>query len=255
MSCSPLNQKLEPMDITTEHSISRSAVSTPLSLLHLLQLTSSALPVGAYSYSEGLESLVHMGELPDAEALKRWLQGELAWGSIRMDAAIAHRIYQAASCDDIDRVVYWNQWLSATRETEELREQNWQMGRALVRLLTHLDPESMSPEIHQLLSLNRGAINFATAFAIAAVYRHICDEDMLLGYLHSWASNLVNAGIKLIPLGQTAGQQLLGEIYPDIEQTLRNLMTGSDDDLSSCTWGLAIASMTHESLYSRLFRS
>ena len=243
------------MDITTEHSTSRSGTSAPLSLLHLLQLTSSALPVGAYSYSEGLESLVHTGELPDAEALKYWLQGELGWGSIRMDAAIALRVYQAASCNDIDRVAYWNQWLSATRETEELREQNWQMGRALARLLLHLEPESMSPEIHQLLSLNRGTVNFAAAFAIAAVCRHICVEDMLLGYLHSWASNLVSAGIKLIPLGQTEGQQLLCAIYPDIEQTVRKVMTLSDDDLSSCTWGLAIASMAHESLYSRLFRS
>ena len=172
-----------------------------------------------------------------------------------MDVAIALRVYQATSYDDIDRVVYWNQWLSATRETEELREQNWQMGRALSRLLIHLSSESMPLKIHQLLSLNRGTVNFATAFAIAAVYRHICVEDMLLGYLHSWASNLVSAGIKLIPLGQTEGQQLLCAIYPDIEQTVRKVMTLSDDDLSSCTWGLAIASMTHESLYSRLFRS
>lgn len=224
-------------------------------LLPLLQLSSSALPVGAYSYSEGLESLVHDGSLSNRDALGEWIRGELRWGSIRMEGAIAHRIHQAASQQDIDRITYWNQWLSAARDSEELREQNWQMGRALTRLVLNLDGEQITPDMRQLLSQGQPPVNFATAFAIAAAHRHIPPDSMLLGYLHSWASNLIAAGIKLIPLGQTEGQQLLSALHSDIGHTVQTAMTLSDDDLASCTWGLAIASMTHETLYSRLFRS
>ncbi|MEM9447891.1 MAG: urease accessory protein UreF [Cyanobacteria bacterium P01_E01_bin.6] len=225
-----------------------------MSLLHLLQITSSALPVGAYSYSEGLESLVQAGDLTNAEALQDWVQSELLWGSIRVETAIALRIYHAATRLDIEHVSYWNQWLSASRETEELREQNWQMGRALVRLLLRLESDNLSPNMKQMLCLmpsddasamakandeTSKTTNYVTAFSIAAVHYHIEVEDMLLGYLHSWASNLVSAGIKLIPLGQTAGQQVLSGLYADIEHAAQQVMTMPDDDLSSCTWGLA----------------
>ncbi len=226
-----------------------------LPLLHLLQLSSSALPVGAYSYSEGVESLVYDGRLSNGDALGDWVRGELRWGSIRVEGAIAHRIHQAVTQQDIDRIAYWNQWLSASRDSEELREQNWQMGRALARLLLSLEEWHGTPDLRNFLSQNQPPVNFATAFAIAAAHRHIPSDSMLLGYLHSWASNLIAAGIKLIPLGQTEGQQLLSALYPDIEHAAQIAMTLLDDELSSCTWGLAIASMTHETLYSRLFRS
>ncbi|MEB3212115.1 MAG: urease accessory protein UreF [Leptolyngbyaceae bacterium] len=252
-----------------------------LSLLHLLQLTSASLPVGAYSYSEGLESLVQSGHLTDAAALKNWLQSELKWGSIRMEGAIALRIYQAAMQLDVQRVTYWNQWLSASRETEELREQNWQMGRALARLFVQLEADHLAPDIYPMLGLTppedprtevpptevpptedkrkaspaHASINYVTAFAVATAHHLIPIEDALLGYLYSWASNLVGVGVKLIPLGQTDGQTVLCQLYATIQQTASDVMTVSDDDLSSCTWGLAIASMAHETLYSRLFRS
>jgi len=242
-----------------------------ISFLHLLQLTSASLPVGAYSYSEGLESLVQTGDLASAQALQDWLQSELRWGSIRVEAAIALRIYQAVMDSDVPRVSYWDHWLSASRETEELREQSWQMGRALTRLFVQLEADALPPELYPMLGLTfsgpkhpstthqasapHTAINYATAFSVASAHYHIPLEDMILGYLHSWISNLIGAGVKLIPLGQTNGQQVLCQLYPVIQQTVRNVMLLSDDELSNCTWGLAIASMNHETLYSRLFRS
>ncbi|NJM85509.1 MAG: urease accessory protein UreF, partial [Leptolyngbyaceae cyanobacterium RM2_2_21] len=97
--------------------------------------------------------------------------------------------------------------------------------------------------------------NFATAFAIAAAHWEIEAVIALLGYLQSWASSLVNAAVKLVPLGQTRGQQLLLKLGPDLESAVENILLLQDADLASSGWGLAIASMQHETLYSRLFRS
>jgi urease accessory protein len=218
-------------------------------LLHLLQLVSPTLPVGAYSYSEGLEALVQAGTITNAQTLQHWLIQELSYGAVRLEAAAIARMHLAVATDR-DALSTWNHWLSATRETTELREQSWQMGRSLTRLLLELQPE-----IQPLLAAAGEPCNFATAFAIAAAHWQIDCKTAVLGYLYSWASNLTNAGVRLIPLGQTAGQRLLLDLYPALQQAVEVVLLLEDDDLNTCGWGLAIASMTHETLYSRLFRS
>ena len=221
----------------------------PITLMRLLQLASSALPVGAYSYSEGLEYLVESGKINNSDRLQHWLTKELRHGSIRMEAAILVRAYEAIASQDIDTLWHWNDWLSAARETEELRHQSWQMGQSLVRLMQNLQP-SLD------LSLARDKnYNFAIAFAIAAERWQIDLETTAIGYLYSWVSNLVGAGVKLIPLGQTAGQQMLLDLQPHIADIAREVMHLADDELEACTWGLSLASMAHEIQYARLFRS
>ena len=222
----------------------------PFALMHLLQLASSALPVGAYSYSEGIEALVEAGRLDDRSALETWMLQELQFGAVRVDAAIVVRAYSACQTGDWERVNRWNDWLSAARETEELRLQSLQMGRSLVRLLQDL--HVLGP---QYTSLQTGGCHFAIAFALASVHWQIHLHASLLGYLHSWATNLINAGVKLIPLGQTAGQQLLLHLQPAMQHAVEQVLRLSDEDLSSCSWGLSLASMKHETQYSRLFRS
>ncbi len=222
-------------------------------LAHLLQLASPALPVGAYSYSEGLELLVHEAQISDAPSLERWLSQELQWGAIRLEAVVVVRAYEAtadATVDKASRLSYWNQWLSALRESEELREQSWQMGRSLVRLLLELDP-TLEPDLRACGE----PCNFAIAFGIAAAHWKIDRQSALVGYLYSWASNLVNAGVRLVPLGQTAGQKVLLNLYPALEQAVVVALSLPDTALENCGWGLAIASMTHEVQYSRMFRS
>lgn len=222
----------------------------PFALLHLLQLASSALPVGAYSYSEGIEALVEAGSLTNGTALETWMIQELQFGAIRIEAAMMVRSYKACQSNDWQQVSDWNHWLSAARETEELRLQSLQMGRSLVRLLHGLQVLEQ-----QSAFLQGDGCHFAIAFALAAVRWQIGLQPALLGYLHSWATNLVNAGVKLIPLGQTAGQQLLLKLQPVIQQTVQTVLTLPDEDLGSCSWGLSLASMKHETQYSRLFRS
>lgn len=222
-------------------------------LVHLLQLASPALPVGAYSYSEGLELLVHEGQVTDGLSLERWLAQELQWGAMRLEAATIVRVYNelaSTTAGQTPRLSDWNQWLSALRETEELREQSWQMGRSLVRLLLELDP-TLEPNLRACGE----PCNFAIAFGVAASHWQVERQAALTGYLYSWASNLVNAGVRLVPLGQTTGQKVLLNLYPVLELAVAAALSLPDAALESCGWGLAIASMNHEVMYSRMFRS
>lgn len=228
------------MEITLTHS----------HFLTVLQLASPALPVGAYGYSEGLEMLVENGTITNADNLKFWLKSELIYGSIRLDAGIIVRAFHAVKTDDIEALKRWNLWLSAARDTEELRAASWQMGRSLIQLLGKLEPEIL-PLVHAVGYPS----NYAIAFAIACAHWDINIQACLLAYLHSWANNLITAGIKLIPLGQTAGQELLLGLQPLLTTTVEEILIMDDDDLGCCNWGLSLASMQHEIQYTRLFRS
>ncbi|MTJ47506.1 urease accessory protein UreF [Dolichospermum sp. UHCC 0259] len=228
------------MEITLTHS----------HFLAILQLASPALPVGAYGYSEGLEMLVENGTISNIENLQDWLKSELIYGSIRLDGAIMVRGFYAAKSDDIQALKRWNLWLSAARDTEELRAASWQMGRSLMQLLGKLEPDIL-PVVNAVGYPG----NYAIAFAIACAHWDINIQAALLAYLHSWANNLITAGIKIIPLGQTAGQELLLSLQPLLITTVGEILIMADDDLGCCNWGLSLASMQHETQYTRLFRS
>jgi urease accessory protein len=222
-------------------------------LLRLLQLASPALPVGAYSYSEGLEALIEAGRMPTVGVLQEWLIQELTVGAMRTEAAILVRSYGAVAAQDWPGLMAWNHRLSALRDAEELRSQSWQMGRSLLRLFLDLEPQALDAEV--VSRLQADGCNGAIAFALVAARWQLGVRSTLLGYLHSWATNLVGAGIKLIPLGQTAGQRLLLDLQPVIIAATAAALVLPEEEFGSCGWGLALASMTHETQYSRLFRS
>lgn len=219
-------------------------------LLRLLQLASPALPVGAYSYAEGLEFLAETGRLRNRADLRDWIGDALDFGAIRVEGAVLLRAHDAWTRGDGDALQAWDAWLSATRESEELRRQSADMGRALLRLLRDLHPAA-----EPLREVAGRLCNFAVAFALAAAHWGISREDALPAYLHAWAANLVGAGVKLIPLGQTEGQRLLWELQTAVASAAGRIRYLDDDELDSFGWGLALASMGHETQYSRLFRS
>lgn len=220
------------------------------SLLRLLQLASPSLPVGAYSYSEGLEYAVHIDRVKDAATLRAWLEDGLHYGSALLDAAVVCRVYEARQRGDGAAVQQWNCWLTASRESEELRQQSHDMGRALLRLLRDL-----KPSVPDCVSWRDEPCNFATAYALAAVHWDIPCSDAIVGYLQGWAANLMSAGIKLIPLGQTAGQQMMWDLQIAIRTAAISAISMTDDKLGVGGWGMALASMAHETQYTRLFRS
>ncbi|MBE9143388.1 urease accessory protein UreF [Planktothrix mougeotii] len=231
-------------------------------ILNLLQLSSPALPLGAYSYSEGLETLVEHQIITDSQSLLQWLIQDLKFGAIRLEAAVMVRAYRCIINQDFSQFIYWNQWSTATKETAELRQQSWQMGNTLIQLLVHLEGVKITenqnlelPPLKNWVEQVGKPCNYAIAFGLGAVYWNLDLKNALLGYLYSWATNLINAGVKLIPLGQTMGQTLLLQLHPEIELTTTAILELKDEDLVSCNWGLALASMAHETQYSRLFRS
>jgi urease accessory protein len=224
-------------------------VPDPQALLKLLQLVSPALPVGAYSYSEGLETLIAQGLTTPAE-LVAWLEQELALGVIRLEAAVIDQVHGAVLAGDWAAIAHANHWLSALRDSEETRQQSWAMGRALVRLILDLHP-ALAPDLEAV----GNPCNFAVGFALLAAQWEIPAEATLLGYLHGWAANLVTAAVKLVPLGQTPGQQMLLQLYPTLEATAADCRGQALDELALGGWGATLATMQHEAMYSRLFRS
>lgn len=219
-------------------------------LLSLLQLASPTLPVGAYSYSEGLETLVEEGKIRDELSLEGWLRDGLRLGSIRIEGAVLIRGWEAMEKGDRQALCYWNHWVLAMRETEELRQQTVQMGRSLGLLLQSLEPD-LGPILQEL----GPEWSYPLVFAIAAQHWRISPAEALLAYLQSWISNLITAGVKLIPLGQTTGQKLLFRLHPHIRAIVPEILALEDDNLYSCNWGFALCCMAHETQYTRLFRS
>jgi len=221
-------------------------------LLKLLQLSNSALPLGAYNYSEGLETAITQHQIQGEDSLGQWLKNDLSHGAIRLETALMLRGYRCWLQEDLEGLQRWNQWGSAVKETHELREQSWQMGNTLTRLLLALESDS---HLSASLTAVGKPCNYAIALGIAAAYWQIGEFPAILGYLHSWATNLINVGVKLIPLGQTAGQGVLLQLHPSIESAASEILHLPDDELYTCSWGLGLASMRHETLYTRLFRS
>lgn len=219
-------------------------------LSRLLQLASPLLPVGGYSYSEGLETLILQSKIDDRSSLQTWIEFELQAGAIRIEAAVMDRAYLAASQGDLVRLKYWDRWLSAMRETEELRHQSWQMGGSLTKLAIEL-----TPEIQELFSALDRPCHYAIAFGITAQSWQIDRHATILAYLQCWVTSQIGVGVKLIPLGQTAGQQMLWQLLAQLDLLAQTIPTLADDELYACTWGSSLASMQHETLYSRLFRS
>jgi urease accessory protein len=234
-------------------------------LLRLLQLTSPALPVGAYSYSEGIEYLCSNGTIQTESDLCDWLQREMHFGFVTNEAAIALRAHQALMSDNITALNYWNNWLSATRETEEVRLASWQMGQSLMKLWRQLpdhqdDQLAINKSINELLptakenSLGQGC-NYAIAFGIVAASLGIDASNTTVGYLYSWLSNLVSAAVRSVPFGQTTGQQVIFRLSSDILRSSQLALKRLDDELVWCGCGASLACANHETQYSRLFRS
>jgi urease accessory protein len=219
-------------------------------LLRLLQLVSPTLPVGAYSYSEGLETLVQRGQVTTPEAVFEWIEQELTGGIIRLDAIAIKAVYAAVKDSDPRAFLAVNSQLSALRDTEEGRQQSWVMGRALNRMAVHIEPD-----LNPWITAVDGPCNFAISFALLAAQWQISMPTAVLGYLQSWTTNLIAAAVKLVPLGQTTGQQLLIDLTPTLETTTSQCLGTPLEDAALSNWGASLASMQHETLYSRLFRS
>ena len=223
-----------------------------LPLVRLLQLASPALPIGAYSYSQGLEWAVESGAVRDAASAQVWIGDLLELVIAPGEAAVTWRLLVAAGSRDWAGFAEWNAWFRASRETAELRAETEQTGGSLAKLIAELG--LLDPGVMETLPALT-PITLPAAYALASRAFMVPAEAALTGYVWSWLENQALAAIKLVPLGQTAGQRLLLALGERIPHAIALAMAIEDGDLSTFAPGLCLASVRHETQYSRLFRS
>jgi urease accessory protein len=228
------------------------APASPKALLQLMQLASPALPVGGFSYSEGLEAAVESGHVGSEALAGDWLLDQLQLSLERADLPVLAQALPAWQANDLMRIVELNDWVTWTRESAEMRQQTQQMGRSLAEWLKNVD--TPDARVAQLVAL-RPAPTWPVAFALAAAQTAAPGRDVLLAFGFGWAENMVQAAMRSVPLGQSAAQRMLARLIDALPDAVQRAAALSDDQRQAFTPMLAILSAQHETQYSRLFRS
>jgi urease accessory protein len=225
------------------------------SLLQLMWLASPALPIGGFSYSEGIEAGVDSGCIATFREANYWLVDQLHLTLERADLAVVAKAIPAWRRDDLDRIDELNNWVLQTRETSELRLQTEQMGRSM------LDWLRKQPSFHVNFQADRNTQDFfkfptyPLVFALAASSTQASVRDCLMSFAFGWAENMVQAAVRAVPLGQTDGQRVLANLTEHIPAAVDAAMLLQDSERQAFSPMLAILSSQHETQYSRLFRS
>ncbi len=213
--------------------------------LRLYQLVSPALPVGAFSYAEGLEVLVQRDVLADAAAVRCWLEAELRRGTVRLEAAALPGLLDLLQRGAWAQLLERDGWLLAQREAPELRAQQRQMGGSLLQLLADLGWPLPQPM----------ALAWPAAFAWAGRCLEIGAPALVEAYLYGWTANQLSAAVRLVPLGPTEAQRLQLQLTALIADQARQLLEADPRELWSGGVGAGLAQLGQAELYSRLFRS
>jgi urease accessory protein len=231
------------------------SVSTPpmldASLMQLMWLASPALPIGGFSYSECLETAVDTARAATENEASAWLVDHLHLSLARSDLPAVAQGIAAWRANDMPRIATLNAWVLQTRESSELRAQTEQMGKSLLDWLKNHTTATPT----QIDLLARQQPTYPMAFALAASATQAPLRECLLAYAFGWAENMVQAAIKSVPLGQSAGQRILSALAAEIPSAIDHALILDDDARQAFAPMLAILSSQHEVQYSRLFRS
>lgn len=216
-----------------------------IALTRLLQLASPALPVGAYTYSQGLEWAVESGIVENEATAQQWIGDQLEWNLARFETPLLARMIGAARTGDTEATSALDAQYLASRESAELRAETLQMGHSLKRLVADLGEDiAILP-----------TPTYPSAWSAVAAAWRVDPRDALTAWLWSWAENQTMAAIKAVPLGQAAGQRILLALGARIPAAVERALTLDEDGYSNFAPGFAIACARHETQYSRLFRS
>jgi urease accessory protein len=225
--------------------------SAPSGLLQLIWLASPALPIGGFSYSEGLESAIEQGLVCDEKSATDWVVDQLHLTQSRGDMAVLAQAIPAWQCGETARLQALNDWVMATRETAEMRLQTEQMGRSLLDWLRNLQ-QAKDDQLRLCASL---PVSYPLAMALALSLANTPLDDALQASAFGWAENMTQAALKSVPLGQSAGQRMLARLAREIPLAVQTATQITDDDRQAFSPMLAILSARHETQYSRIFRS
>jgi urease accessory protein len=221
-----------------------------LPLVRLLQLASPMLPVGAYSYSQGLEAAIEGGAVKDPETAQIWITDLLELYLARFELPLLWRMHSAwGSGDDPGP---WNSAFVAGRDTAEARAETLQMGGSLLKLIGELD-DFETAAVERLRGIE--PLTFPLAYAFAAARWRIPARATVQAYAWGWLENQVAVAMKAIPIGQVAAQRILTALGGKLPACVETVAEMDDDDISNYAPGLSLAGCRHETQYSRLFRS
>jgi len=223
----------------------------PPGLLQLIWLASPALPIGGFSYSEGLEAAIEQGLVHNEATATDWVVDQLHLTQSRGDMAVMAQAIPAWQSDDTARLQALNDWVMATRETAEMRLQAEQMGRSLLDWLRNLQQASEA----QLQCCAQLPPTYPLAMALALSLAQAPLDQALQACAFGWAENMTQAALKAVPLGQSAGQRMLARLAREIPQAVQIALHLNDEDRQAFNPLLAILSARHETQYSRIFRS
>jgi urease accessory protein len=225
--------------------------TAPSGLLQLIWLASTALPIGGFSYSEGLEAAIEQGLVHNEASATDWVVDQLHLTQSRGDMAVMAQAIPAWQVMDTQRLQALNDWVMSTRETAEMRLQTEQMGRSLLDWLRNLQQAGEA----QLQCCAQLPPTYPLAMALALSLTKAPLDQALQAVAFGWAENMTQAALKAVPLGQSAGQRMLARLAREIPVAVHTAMHLNDEDRQAFSPMLAILSSRHETQYSRIFRS
>jgi urease accessory protein len=222
------------------------------SLYRLMTWLSPSFPVGAFSYSSGIEWAVEAGDISDAASLQNWLGSLLADGPGFCDGVFLVHTHRAASADDDAMLAEIAELASAFVPSRERQLETSAQGRAFIEIAR---AAWNCASLDRLIASCGGAVVYPVAVGLVSAAHAIALEPTVHAFLHAVASNWISAGARLIPLGQTDSQRVLAQLEPVVAATAGRALAASLDDLGSATFRADLAGMRHETQYTRLFRS
>ena len=226
-----------------------------ISLLRLMTWLSPSFPVGAYTYSHGVEYAVEVGLVKDETSLTGWLETILLYGAAQTDAVLFARAYEAAVADDQDQLWTLFELADVLRGSKEMALESSAQGAAFWQMLMKVWPDEQFVVWQERLQQEKRKPAYPVAVALAAAYSDIDLAQALNAYLHATAVNLISAGVRLVPLGQTAGQKATAALEDVILRAASKALHTDINNIGAATPMVDWTSISHETQYTRLFRS